>query len=455
MEKFSNHDVDPIVFVGLAVNLPKVGMSVHQLWEALLEGKNLVHDGCFPMNRKSDIEHVLPTYNNVIQHGQSLFLTGNYFQNVDQFDNRLFEISDSDSVFIEPQQRMLLETVWQLLADCSLQNLFYGSNTGVYIGHYANQYQHIMTDKLPSNFSDENYPSSIAGRISSVFDLSGPSMMVCTGCSSSLLAIHLAANAILAGDCDQAIAGGITLNSVPISTPKFTSNYNGITESEIQCQKFDRKTAEGSGVVMLMRLSKAFSNGHHIYGVLKSTSTNHDPHSNGMSTASPLVQANLLKACWEKAKIDPREIQYIETHGTGTEASDQIEEKGIRIAFGKFTEDKQFCSIGSCKSNLGDLDEGVAGVIGLIKVLISMYWNQIPATIHVQKPDQQVSWESSPVFLQQKTTAWELNSNSKMLAGISSFSFLGTNVHMLVENHNDLQSKEHILLNASEVSTTF
>jgi len=196
-----------------------------------------------------------------------------------------------------------------------------------------NKYKHILTKSHPS-CSHGNHSPFIAGRLSYVFDLKGPSMMVCTGCSSSLLAVHLASQALLSNDCDMAVAGGVTLDLLPVRYQDDIWHQLGITGPSARCKPFDDNAngickAEGAGMVLLKRLSDAISDGDHIYGVLKSTASNQDGYSNGITAPNPLAQAELLKSAWRKAGIHPLDLGYIEAHGTGTPRGDPIEVEGM------------------------------------------------------------------------------------------------------------------------------
>lgn len=271
-------------------------------------------------------------------------------------------------------------------------------------------------------------------------------MMVATGCSSSLLAVHLACQGLLSRDCEMAIAGGITLDLLPISTKTDIWNQLGITGPNVKCRAFDASATgiakgEGCGVVLLKPLSTALSDGDHIYGVLEATTANQDGHSNGITAPHPGAQAHLLCQAWKLANITPKSLDYFEAHGTGTELGDPIEISGITTAFKMFgvtynggIEGK--IPIGSVKANIGHLADGGAGVVALIKALLCLQKNTIPPAVNFSEPNPHINWQAAPVYVNTNPLDWKPNEdNSPRFASVSAFGLLGTNVHAVIREH--------------------
>ena len=281
----------PVAVIGMAVNLP-AARTCDEFWSMIVDSKESV--GNFPSNRAIDIQHVLHAFDSEIVDKDNPFFTGSFFEAVDKFDPAIFQISKKEALYIEPEQRIFLETVWEVLEDAGYISQIRGTKTGVYVGNTVNKYKYILTDNHPS-ISHGNHSPFISARVSYVFDLKGPAMMVATGCSSSLLSVHLACQGLLSGDCDMAIAGGITLDLLPISAHTDIWNQLGITGFGVKCRPFDRSAngiakGEGCGVVMLKPLAKAVHDSDHIYGILEASTANQDGHSNGITAPHPGAQ---------------------------------------------------------------------------------------------------------------------------------------------------------------------
>ena len=262
--------------------------------------------------------------------------------------------------------------------------------------------------------------------------------MVATGCSSSLLAVHLACQGLLSKDCEMAIAGGITLDLLPLSLKTDIWNQLGITAPHVKCRAFDANAkgiakGEGCGVILLKPLDKAILDGDFIYAVLEASTTNQDGHSNGITAPHPNAQANLLCQAWKLAKISPNLIGYFEAHGTGTELGDPIEVSGITTAFkntGIKTDNK--IPMSSVKANIGHLADGGAGIVALIKAILCLIKGKIPPSVNFSTPNPHINWDAAPVYVNTTLLDWKPNSNKPRYAGISAFGLLGTNVHTIV-----------------------
>lgn len=364
------------------------------------------------------------------------------------FDYKFFNITPKEAELMDPHQRVVLEEAWKAIIDAGYtEESIYGTNTGVYIGYtndFRFNYWKMVNDIEPLSYSmavAPNLSSIIPSRLSYVFNLKGPSMLIDTACSSSLVAIHTACEELKNNICDMAITGGARINLMPVSN----KNRNiGIESPDFSLYAFDENangTVWGEGVVIfvLRRLKDAQKNNEHIYGIIKGSATNQDGMSAGITAPNPQAQIDVLRKAWENAKIRPEDMAYIECHGTGTNMGDPIEVDSIDKAFQKYTNKKQFCGIGSVKSMIGHLD-AVSGAAGLLKILLSMQYGQLPGNINLRIPNNAITFEDSPVYYLKENQKWE-KEGRKRIAGVSAFGFSGTNCHMVIEaKDNDFHS---------------
>lgn len=373
---------------------------------------------------------------------------GGFLTDVDKFDAEFFGISPREAAYMDPQQRILLETVWSTLEDagCNPDDLA-GSKTGVFIGASLKDYDElIIQSKIEADpFMAGGVNNSIlANRISYVLDLHGPSEVIDTACSSSLVAIKHAAASIESGESELAIAGGINI----ILTPKFHQIFEktGMLSSSGKCSTFDQQAdgyvrSEGVGVLLLKPLSRAVQDRDQIYGVIKSVVENHGGRAQSLTAPNPTAQAQLIKDAYTLSQISVNSIDYLETHGTGTRLGDPIEINGLKESFRALTADAAqpavktpWCGIGSVKTNIGHL-EAASGAAGVIKVLLSMKHEVIPASIHFKQLNSHIHLEGSPFYIVDQPRLWPHKDNIPRRSGVSSFGFGGTNVHLILEDY--------------------
>lgn len=341
---------------------------------------------------------------------------------------------------MDPQQRIFLQEAWKALEDAGYtEKELSGSRCGVFVGASSGDYGHELEKSGLNNTAEAFTGMSTAilpARVSYFLNLFGPCMSIDTACSSSLVAIHKAVQSIQSGECSKAIAGGIRIMITPdlfIQSCKMKI----ISESG-KCSTFDESAdgivlSEGVGVVVLCKLSEAIKNRKHIYGVIKGSAINQDGKTNGITAPSVISQERLITEVYNQYNINPEEIGYIEAHGTATRLGDPIEVKSLTKAFRKYTQKKQYCPIGSVKTNIGHATTA-AGVISLIKVLMSFKYGIIPPTLHYNTPNKLIDFENSPFFVNSDKISWK--KNQKKMAAISSFGFSGTNCHMVIEEYN-------------------
>ncbi len=355
---------------------------------------------------------------------------------VSEFDHAFFNISLKEAEYMDPHQRALLQ-----LACAAIQNAGYGlkdlkgSKTAVIVSASNNDYSTLLAEPDPMAVTG-NLPAALAGRISYALDLRGPAQVIDTACSSSLVAIHEACVKLSAGEVDYALAGGFNLffRSDPLGAGSI-----GIASSTGRARAFDEAAdgtswGEGGGLVLLKRLSCAIEDRDNIHAVIKGGAVNQDGgRSNGLAAPSPGAQADVLAEAWKNAGVDPATIGCIEAHGTGTVLGDPIEIQGITDAFRRITTRRQFCAIGSVKTNIGHLI-GAAGIAGLTKVVLSLKQKKLFPSVHFNRPNPFIDFENSPVFVNVQLKDWTLEEGAEARrAGVSSFGLSGTNAHLVLE----------------------
>jgi len=434
---------EEIAIVGLSGRYPMAD-SLEEFWEILKQGKDCIVE--IPEDRWNYKEYYSPDKN---KSGKSYSIWGGFMNNVDKFDPLFFNISPKEARYMDPQERLFLETVWHTIEDAgytkkSVDNL----KVGLFVGVMYSQYQLLgLEESLKGNFTSAGSSyASIANRISYYFNFRGPSIALDTMCSSSLTAIHLACASILRGECEMAVAGGV---NVSIHPNKYIQLSEGnFASSDGRCRSFGEGgdgyvPGEGVGAVLLKPLSRAISSGDHIYAVIKGSSLNHGGKTNGYTIPNPNAQGELILDALENAGVNPREISYLEAHGTGTALGDPIEITGLMKAYRADTLDTQFCSIGSVKSNIGHL-ESAAGIAGLTKILLQMKYRRLVPSIHSKDLNKNINFKESPFYVQHEFEEWKqpvirengIERKVPRIAGISSFGAGGANAHIILQEYN-------------------
>jgi len=362
-----------------------------------------------------------------------------------------FGINPKSAELMDPQQRVFLEIAWEALEGAGYVPGKYDGTIGVFAGVRFNTY--YANNVLPNNdlvenvgrfqvitLNDKDY---VASRTAYSLDLKGPAINVQSACSTSLLAVAQAVQSIRNGQCDMALAGSATINA-PVNVGHLYEE-GAMLSNDGHCRPFDADAtgtvfSDGAGVVLLKNKEHALADGDTIFAVIKGIGLSNDGGGKGSFTApSAEGQAIAIGMAIDDAGVDPADISYIETHGTATPLGDPIEIEGLNIAFGE-QEKKQYCAIGSVKSNFGHLT-ATSGVVGLIKASLALYHKQIPASINFKKPNPHIDFQNSPFYVNDKLTDWNTNANKKRIAGVSSFGVGGTNVHVVVEEGENVVTK--------------
>ena len=431
-----------IAIIGMSGRYPKAN-SLDQYWENLKLGVDAIEE--VPAARWDYRQYYSPTMK---KPGMTNSKWGGFIENVEKFDAAFFKISPREADYMDPQQRLFLEVAWAACEDAgyswertkNLAQLPKENNVGVFVGLMYDDY-HFFEREVSTSY----WNSFVANRVSHFFNFRGPSMTVDTACSSSLTSVYLACESLRNGHCYAAIAGGTNLSIHPRKYARL-SQLNMLS-SEGKCKSFGMDgdgyvPGEGVGAVLLKRLDDAVRDGDHIYAVIKGGALNHGGKTNGFTVPNPNAQAELIVAAIEDSGISPRTISYIEAHGTGTKLGDPIEIAGLTNAFQKYTADRQFCSIGSVKSNIGHL-EGAAGIAAVTKVGLQLQHQQQVPSLHARVTNPLIDFQNSPFTLVQELAEWKRPviqdadgvREYPRRAGISSFGAGGANAHIILEEY--------------------
>ncbi|HEX3048180.1 MAG TPA: beta-ketoacyl synthase N-terminal-like domain-containing protein, partial [Bacillota bacterium] len=366
------------------------------------------------------------------------YVKGGYIQDIDKFDAAFFRITPKEAMFIDPLQRVFLEVAYEAMEDSGYGGLaLYGAKVGVFVGKdHTNSTMYKYVTEPDEMQLTGSWAGILASRISYLYNFRGPSLVIDTACSSGLVGLHEACHALNKGECDVAIAGGIHVQI--FADLKDGPRVMGMVESSDEhVRTFDKKASgtvwgEGAGALILKPLSKAIADRDHIYAVITGSAINNDGAGSGLTAPNADAQKELLIRTWEEANIDPETISYIEAHGTGTHLGDPIEIKGITSAFEEFTTKKQFCGIGSAKTNVGHL-VAASGIASVIKVILALKNKAIPPTINFESPNPYINFLNSPVYVNDRIHPWNSTPGAPRRAGVSSFGFSGTNCHLVLE----------------------
>ncbi len=441
-EKENNREVrkKDIAVIGMAV---KVGSAenAEQFWEILENG---VTDLGFPEEQRiNDYYDYIESEGYASYKNTAVFKKFSCMKDIDKFDYTFFKINPNEAKLMDPKHRMFLQTSYNALEDAGYGGgNIYGRKIGVFLGDSVNnmRYSELFKDEDDIDGGKErtgNLNSLIPTRISYIMNLTGPTMYIDTGCSSTLTGLHQAIQSLQNGDCEMAIVGGTRfIQLLPVKNLKGMR----ILSEDGKTKSFDdysngTNNGEGSCAIVIKQLSKAIEDNDHIYAVIKGTAINNDGYSLGITSPNMSAQTNMLIEAWHSAGINPESISYIECHGTGTRIGDPIEANAIINAFEKYTGKKQFCGIGSVKSNFSHTG-AIAGLVGLIKAVLAINNRMLPPTANFDVPNSSVDFIDSPIFINNRLRKWE---GELLRCGVSAFSLSGTNVHVVLEEYKDTE----------------
>ncbi|MDQ3913981.1 MAG: amino acid adenylation domain-containing protein [Actinomycetota bacterium] len=413
---------EDVAVVGLAGVFPEAG-DLAELHRNLAEGRDSVRP--LPPER---IEHT--SIDPALE-----YPTVGCLDRIDLFDHKFFNISLREAEYMDPHQRVTLELVCAAIENAGYSPAsLRGTRTGVFLSAPRPEYYELFRDVDPLELLG-NAPSALAGRISYVLDLHGPSIVVDAGCCASLVAVDAACRDLFDGEARCAIAGGVALTVLfePIAT---TAAFTEIMSPGGKCKAFDASAdgtaaGEGGAIVVLKLLRHALEDGDHVHAVIKGAAVNQNGYrSNGLSAPSPAAQAEVIAKAWERAGVEPASIGYVEAHGSGTRLGDVIEVQGLAEAFRDAGLERP-CPIGSVKTNVGHLDHA-AGIAGMVKAILSLEHKTLYPSLHYSSPNPLIEFEGA-VAVQSEVQPWETPGDTPRRAGVSSFSLAGTNVHLVLE----------------------
>ncbi|MBC1235674.1 type I polyketide synthase [Nostoc sp. 2RC] len=431
-EYFTNTTGLEIAIIGMSGCFPEAS-NIEQFWQNLRDGVESIHRFTDQELQNLGVDAALINDPNYVK-------AEGRVEGIDLFDAAFFDFSPREAEILDPSLRFFLEYSWKALEDAGYSSQIYKKPIGVYAGtsfgsYLLNIYSNYdviasVGDKQIEKGTSTDYVTTL---VSYKLNLQGPSYAVQTTCSSSLVAVHLACQSLLSGECDIALAGGVSISTAD----GYLYQEGGIESPDGHCRAFDAKAAgtvkgRGLGLVVLKRLEEAIADQDCIHAIIKGSAINNDG-ADKVSYTAPSVngQAKVIRAAQVMAEVEPETISYIEAHGTGTSLGDPVEIAALTQAFRTKTQKKEFCAIGSVKTNIGHLD-ATAGVAGLIKTVLALKHKQIPPSLNFEKPSPQIDFANSPFYVNNQLSEWKAN-NTPRRAGVSSFGFGGTNAHIILE----------------------
>ncbi|MEU7580142.1 polyketide synthase, partial [Streptomyces sp. NPDC041068] len=422
--------------IGLSCRFPQASGPA-EFWQLLRDGVDAISEAPSERWGSAELFDTDPS-----TPGKSVSRWGGFLDRVDEFDPRFFGISPREAAAMDPQQRLMLELSWEALESSGIApSALRESRTGVFVGAIWDDYAELARgrglDGIGPHTLTGQSRSLIANRVSYALGLRGPSLVVDTGQSSSLVAVHQAVQALRSGECSLALAGGVNLMLSGASTVE-TSKFGGLSPDG-RCRTFDADAngfvrGEGGGLVALKRLDDALADNDRILCVIRGSAINNDGGGEGLTAPRGEAQEDVLRAAYEQAGIAPERVQYVELHGTGTRVGDPIEAAALGAVLGAAARERSSSAlrVGSVKTNVGHL-EAAAGIAGLLKAVLAMRFREIPPSLHFRSVNPAIPLDELNLRVQTELEQWPTRPDEPMVAGVSSFGMGGTNCHVVLE----------------------
>jgi acyl transferase domain-containing protein/SAM-dependent methyltransferase len=443
LDEAEGRQTEPIAIVGMSCRFPGHANTPEEFWTLLREGRDVIAD--IPSDRWDTA-----TYfdDDPDAPGKMYTRRGGFLDQIDRFDARFFGITPREAERLDPQQRLLLEVSWEALERAGIAPAaIMGTRGGVFIGLSGGDFLQLQM-KLGDPLDIDAYmasgssPAVASGRLSYTLGLQGPSLTIDTACSSSLAAVHLACQSLRLGECQMALAGGVSVILMPEINVTFSKAR--MMAPDGRCKTFDASAdgyvrSEGCGIVVLKRLSDAHAAGERVLAVIRGSALNQDGRSSGLTAPNGPSQSAVIREALARGAVSPHDVDYVEAHGTGTSLGDPIEMGALGAVFAAGRPVGRPLIVGSVKTNVGHL-EAAAGIAGLMKVVLAMQHGEIPPHLHFQQPNPHIAWHTLPFAVPKVLTPWARHNGRPRVAGVSSFGFSGTNAHVVLESAPEVAS---------------